>query len=143
MADVFLTDKDKRELEGKIGTKADKSHQHSAEDIGGGIIEIEHGGTGANTAEEALQNLGITRAIMVCEIPSSSSNRTFSYPEGFNKHNSFVVSLINKSTSVSSQSDGIDRQTRGGLTFKDEGIVFFTGSDTIGIMELIIERHDI
>jgi len=40
-------------------TKADIGHTHSAEDIVNGIIPVENGGTGANSAVEALHNLGI------------------------------------------------------------------------------------
>lgn len=61
MPDIFLTDKDKRELEAKLGTKADKSEiktKFSADDINAGKLLIKHGGTGADNAEDALKNLG-------------------------------------------------------------------------------------
>lgn len=38
------------------------THKHSADDIGSGVIDILHGGTGATTASEALANLGGIRA---------------------------------------------------------------------------------
>lgn len=41
-------------------SKADTSHTHSADDIVDGTVSIEHGGTGAETAAAALNNLGIT-----------------------------------------------------------------------------------
>lgn len=40
--------------------KADTSHTHSADDIVDGIVSVEHGGTGADNAAIALNNLGIT-----------------------------------------------------------------------------------
>lgn len=61
MPDIFLTDKDKNVLEGKIETKANKSDiktKFSADDINAGILSVLHGGTGADNAEDALKNLG-------------------------------------------------------------------------------------
>lgn len=40
--------------------KADASHTHSANDIVDGTVAVEHGGTGADNAAAALNNLGIT-----------------------------------------------------------------------------------
>lgn len=40
--------------------KANTSHTHSADDIADGIIPVGNGGTGADNAATALNNLGIT-----------------------------------------------------------------------------------
>lgn len=44
MADIFLTDKDKKELEGKIAAKAGKT----ADDMLAGTLKVARGGTGVN-----------------------------------------------------------------------------------------------
>lgn len=41
-------------------TKADIEHKHSANDVTSGTLSIERGGTGAATALEALNKLGIS-----------------------------------------------------------------------------------
>lgn len=46
-------------LKSLIDKKSDKGHTHNAVDIFGSV-EIAHGGTGATTAKDALNNLGIT-----------------------------------------------------------------------------------
>jgi len=49
-ADIALTATD-------VGA-AEPSHEHSAQDITSGILSVEQGGTGASSAETALENLG-------------------------------------------------------------------------------------
>lgn len=48
------------EISGKPSTFTPSIHTHSAEDIAAGILPIKRGGTGAATAPEALESLGIT-----------------------------------------------------------------------------------
>ena len=49
-ADIMLT-------AANVGAEA-INHKHSAQDITSGILSIEQGGTGASSAETALENLG-------------------------------------------------------------------------------------
>ena len=42
---------------------AEAEHTHDASDINSGTLPIERGGTGADTAEDALENLGIKRVL--------------------------------------------------------------------------------
>lgn len=48
------------EISGKPTTFTPSIHTHSAEDVAAGILPIKRGGTGAATAPEALESLGIT-----------------------------------------------------------------------------------
>ena len=103
------------------------------------IIPIDKGGTGATTAEEALRNLGIVRAIMTCEMPDSSASRIFSYPSGFNKDNTCVVSFMGIRSDGGGSDYGSSAHT---LILNDNGIRF-SSTNYIGKARLILERHDI
>ena len=65
MPDIFLTDKDKNELEAKIETKEPRISYP---------VKVTDGGTGAKTVEEALANLGILK--LVEEIKALINGRT-------------------------------------------------------------------
>ena len=103
------------------------------------VTPIEFGGTGATTAEEALENLGLVRAFMTCEMPDSSSSRIFSYPSGFNKDNTFVVSFMEIRSDGGGGQYGSSNHT---LILNDNGIRF-SSSNFLGKARLILERHDI
>lgn len=130
MADIFMTDKDKRELEAKISGKSPAGHKHSAEDIGDGIIKVENGGTGASTPAEALKNLGIVRALITF---TTDGNTPVGYPEGFNKDNTFLVSYL--------RVDGTNKTpTSDVIYFKDDYIqANATGTST---RQMLLERID-